>query len=136
MDVIQLKGEDEQLYTLVARLVMNKVALSYNLNYPYKTSPDYVWFVATDNGDTLGFIPVKMEGGKAKINNYYVANDDGAVFSALLKETLKALSPDFEVESVAQIRHVPEFKKNGFEIVLQWKRYAKMRVSKDEKERI
>ena len=127
MDIIQLKGEDKQLYSLVAHLVMNEGVISYNLNYPYKTSSDYLWFVATDNGVTLGFMPVKLgEEGKAKINNYYVADDDSAVFSALLKEIVKALSSDFEIESVTQVRHVPEFEKSGFAVVLYWKRYAKM----------
>jgi hypothetical protein len=136
MDVIQLKGEDKQLYALVAHLVMNEEALDYNLNYPYKTSSGYVWFVATDKGETLGFMPVKLEENSAKINNYYVANDDSAVFSALLKEVIRALSSDFEIESVTQIRHIPEFEKNGFAIALYWKRYAKMKAFRDEKERI
>ncbi|MDR2816161.1 MAG: hypothetical protein LBB62_05610 [Proteiniphilum sp.] len=129
MNIIQLKGEDKQLYTLVAHLVMNEKVLSYNLNYPYKTSPGYLWFVATDNGATLGFIPVKMEEGKVKINNYYVADDNSAVFSALLEEIVKTFSSDFGIESVAQVRHIPEFEKNGFEVTLYWKRYAKMNYS-------
>lgn len=49
MDIIRLKGKDKQLYSLVAHLVMDEAVISYNLNYPYKTSPDYVWFVATEN---------------------------------------------------------------------------------------
>ncbi|WP_298648450.1 hypothetical protein [uncultured Proteiniphilum sp.] len=126
MDIIQLKGEDGQLYPLVAHLVMNEGVLNYNLNYPYKTSSGYTWFVATDKGSTLGFMPVKLEEDKAKINNYYVADDDSAVFSALLKEIIKSLSSDFEIESVTQLRHIPEFEKNGFAVVLYWKRYAKM----------
>lgn len=136
MDIIQLKGEDKQLYTLVAHLVMNEEVLNYNLNYPYKTSSDYVWFVATDNRGTLGFMPLKLEGNNAKINNYYVADDDNAVFSALLKEIIKALSSDFEIESVTQVRHISEFEKNGFAVTLYWKRYAKMKVFRDEKERV
>lgn len=126
MDIIRLKGKDKQLYSLVAHLVMDEAVISYNLNYPYKTSPDYVWFVVTENGITLGFMPVKLEEGKAKINNYYVADDDSTVFSVLLKEIIRVFSADFEIESVVQIRHIPEFEKNGFAIVLYWKRYAKM----------
>lgn len=136
MDIINLKGEDKQLYSLVAHLVMDEEVVSYNLNYPYKTSSDYVWFVATENGTTFGFVPVKLEEGKAKINNYYVTDDDSAVFSALLKEIIKELSSDFEIESVVQIRHIPEFEKNGFAIVLYWKRYVKMKVFRDEEERV
>jgi len=134
MNVVKLKGEDKQLYHLVAHLVMNEEVLAYNLNYPYKTSSEYCWFVATDADATLGFIPVKLEEGKAKINNYYVADDDSAVFSMLLKEVINAFSLDFEIESVTQIRHIPDFERVGFSVELYWKRYAKMKVFKREKE--
>ncbi|MFA7494444.1 MAG: hypothetical protein WCZ43_13150 [Proteiniphilum sp.] len=136
MDIIRLKGEDRQLYSLVAHLVMDEEVVSYNLNYPYKTSSDYVWVVAVDKGVTLGFIPVRLEEGKARINNYYVADDDSAVFSALLKEIIKTFSSEFEIESVTQIRHIPEFEKSGFSVVLYWKRYVKMRVFRDEEKRV
>jgi hypothetical protein len=135
MDILKLEGEDKRLYYLVAHLVMDEEILAYNLGYPYKTSSGYLWFVATDHGDTLGFMPVKLEEGHAKVNNYYVAGDDPPVFSALLKEIVNALSLDFEIEAVTQVRHVPVFERNGFSVVLYWKRYAKMKVfKKDEKE--
>jgi hypothetical protein len=131
MDIIRLKGEDGALYSLVAHLVMNEKVIRYNQNYPYKTSPGYVWFVAVDgDGATTGFMPVKLEGSRAKINNYYVANDDDTVFSALLKEVIKALSAEFRIESITQTQHVPEFEKNGFTVEFYWKKYVKMRVSK------
>jgi hypothetical protein len=136
MDIIQLEGNDQQLYYLVAHLVMSEEVLSYNLNYPYKTSPEYYWFIATDKGNTLGFVPVKRKAGKAQINNYYVGDDDSKVFSALLKEIIGALSLDFEIEAITQLRHIPDFERNGFSVVFHWKRYAKMKVFKDEKERI
>lgn len=136
MDILKLEGEDRKLYYLVAHLVMNEEVLNYNLNYPYKTSSNHLWFVATDNGDTLGFIPVRLKDGKAKINNYYVADDDSAVFSALLKEITNTLLFDFEIESVTQIRHIPDFERNEFSVILYWKRYAKMKVVRDEKERL
>jgi hypothetical protein len=136
MDIIKLEGEDRRLYYLVAHLVMNEEVLAYNLNYPYKTSSGYLWFVATDNGDTLGFMPVKLEEGMAKINNYYVADDDSAVLSALLKEITMTLLTDYELESITQLRHIPDFEKNGFSITLYWKRYAKMKVFRNEKERL
>jgi len=134
MDIVKLKGEDKQLYHLVAHLVMNEEVLTYNLNYPYKTSSEYYWFVVTEAGNTLGFVPVKLEEGKAKINNYYVANDDTTVFSTLLKEVINTFSLDFEIESVTQIRHIPYFERNGFSVTLYWKRYAKMKAFRREKE--
>ncbi|MDY9918796.1 MAG: hypothetical protein U2P89_07985 [Proteiniphilum sp.] len=42
MDIVQLKGKDKQLYSLVVHLVMDEEVIGYNLNYPYKTSSDYV----------------------------------------------------------------------------------------------
>ncbi|MDR1091176.1 MAG: hypothetical protein LBL79_08890 [Prevotella sp.] len=134
MDIIKLEGEDQQLYYLVAHLVMNEDVLGYNQNYPYKTSSDYLWFVAMDKGDILGFMPVKLEEGKAKINNYYVTGDDSTVFSALLKEITTTLTAEYELESVTQSRHIPDFEKNGFSVSLYWKRYAKMKAFKNEKE--
>jgi hypothetical protein len=133
VDIIRLEGEDRQLYDLIAHLVMNENVLHYNLNYPYRTSSRYVWFVAKDKGHIFGFMPVKMGAGKAKINNYYVANDDSTVFSALLRKIVATL-PDYELESITQLRHVPDFEKNGFAVTLNWKRYAKMKVVRNEKE--
>jgi hypothetical protein len=128
MEIIRLNGKDQQLYYLVAHLVMDEKVLKYNLNYPYKTSSDYLWFIATNNGNTIGFMPVKLEKGKATINNYYIATDDSAVFLALLNEIVKTLTPDFEIESVTQMPHIPHFEKCGFSIVLRWKRYVKMKA--------
>lgn len=134
MDIIKLKGEDQRLYHLVAHLVMNEGVLNYNMNYPYKTSPEYCWFIATSEDNTLGFIPVKLKNGKAIINNYYIANDDNAVLSILLEEIVQNLLPDFELESVTQIRHIPNFEQKGFSIILRWKIYVKMKVLTNEKE--
>ncbi|WP_280743832.1 MULTISPECIES: hypothetical protein [unclassified Parabacteroides] len=133
MEIIELEGEDQRLYRLVAHLVMNKNVLSYNQNYPFKTSPEYRWFVAVDNEVTLGFIPVKMGKGKVTINNYYIPDDQETVFSALLKKLIKKFHPDFEIESITQIRHIPVFEKNGFLIVLNWSKYVKMKVQINEK---
>lgn len=134
MDIIKLEGGDTRLYYLVSHLVMNEDVLNYNLNYPYRTAPDFLWFIATDNGNTIGFMPVKLKEGKAVINNYYVADDDSTVFSGLLKEIINILSLDFEIESVTQVRHIPDFEKNGFSIILLWKRYAKMKIFRNGKE--
>lgn len=136
MKVIQLKGQDQRLYDLVAYLVMDEEVLKYNLNYPYKTSSEYCWFIATDKNKTLGFIPVKLKEEKAIINNYYVANDDSVVFCKLLKKVIQALSSEFEIESVTQIQHVSFFEESGFSTVLCWKRYVKMKKMKDEKKRL
>jgi hypothetical protein len=131
MTIIKLEGQDQRLYTMIARLVMDEEVLAYNLNYPFKTSPDFLWFIAADNDTVLGFMPVKMDQdkSKAKINNYYVADDDSLVFNALLEEITQELSHDYEIESITQIQHVPDFERNGFTVMLYWTRYAKMRIS-------
>ncbi|MDR1114601.1 MAG: hypothetical protein LBL33_00310 [Tannerella sp.] len=139
MNIIKLEGGDKRLYYLVAHLVMNEEVLAYNLNYPYKTASNYVWFIAADDDNILGFIPARLEEGQAKVNNYYVAGDDSAVFSALLEELVNTLSLDYEIESVTQLRHVPYFERNSFSVTFYWKRYAKMKVLKisgGEEERI
>lgn len=137
MEVIKLEGEDQRLYYLVGHLVMDETVLAYNLNYPYKTSSEYFWFVAIDEkSNTLGFIPVKLKEGKAVINNYYIADDDRNVFSVLLKEVINFLLHDYEIESVTQTRHISNFEQCGFSVVLYWKRYAKMKAFKYEKGRI
>lgn len=128
MEIIELAGDDLRLYYLVGHLVMDEEVLKYNLNYPYKTSPEYRWFVAVDAGTTLGFVPAKLKNGKAALNNYYIADDDTAVLSALLKEAVRSLSPAFEVESVTQVRHIPVFSNFGFSIELTWKKYVRMKL--------
>jgi hypothetical protein len=133
MEIIELEGGDQRLYYLVGHLVMNETVLAYNLNYPYKTSSEYCWFVAlNDQSDTLGFVPVKRKGGKAVINNYYVADDNSEVFSALLQGVICSLSTDYEIESITQIRHIPDFERCGFRLILRWKKYAKMRAYRNE----
>ncbi|HML66107.1 MAG TPA: hypothetical protein PKC55_14845 [Dysgonomonas sp.] len=135
MKVIEFQGEDQRLYYLVAHLVMNEDVLAYNLNYPYRTSADYRWFVATgDSSETLGFVPVKLKEGKAVLNNYYSADDDPAVLSLLLKEVVRSLSFEYEIEAVTQVRHVPVFEESGFSILFPWKRYVKMKAFNHEKE--
>lgn len=128
MDIIKIAGNDLRLYGLVAHLVMDEEVVRYNLGYPYKTSPEYVWFIATQDGNTIGFIPVKLKGRKARINNYYVAGDDGGVLSALLDAVTKTLSEDYELESVTQTRHIPGFEEKGFSVLSYWKKYAKMKA--------
>ena len=48
VQIIQLQGTDKRLYELVAPLVMNPEILKQNYNYPFRTSEDFVWFVAVD----------------------------------------------------------------------------------------
>lgn len=64
IQVIQLKGKDKHLYQLLAPLVMDPDVIRANNNYPFKTSEDFVWYIAIDNRDVIGFIPVEQKSGK------------------------------------------------------------------------
>jgi hypothetical protein len=45
---------------------MDEEVIGYNLNYPYKTSSDYVLVRGRGECVTLGFIPVKLEEARPK----------------------------------------------------------------------
>ena len=130
MVIIQLDGEDLRLYYLVAHLVMDEEVLTYNLKYPFPTSPKHCWFVAVEDGNTLGFIPVKLAEEQAKISNYYIADDDTKVLKRLLRHVIKILSTDYELESVTHLRHTEEFGKCGFSLEYQWTNLVKMKLPK------
>ena len=97
IQVIQLKGKDKHLYQLLAPLVMDPDVIRANNNYPFKTSEDFVWYIAIDNRDVIGFIPVEQKSGKkAVINNYYVAAVDEKrkeILSLLLSSVVTAFIP-------------------------------------------
>ncbi len=45
MEVISLHGTEDRLYELVARLVMNPDIIRQNNNYPFKTTPQHIWYM-------------------------------------------------------------------------------------------
>ena len=57
--IIELQGTEKRLYQLVAPLVMNPEVLKQNYNYPFRTSESFVWFVAVDGKEVVGFIPLE-----------------------------------------------------------------------------
>lgn len=136
MNILQLQGEDPQLYRLVAHLVMNQDILSSNNNYPFRTSAEHIWFVATDDERTLGFMPVHAKNRKAVINNYYVENDTRSILPALLKEAIKRFANIYSLESVTHTRHLSIFEQNEFLVMTYWKNYVKMKYFTNEEKRI
>ena len=64
MQIIQLKGKDKHLYRLLAPLVMDPEVIRANNNYPFKTGEEYVWFIAIEDKEVLGFVPVEQKGRK------------------------------------------------------------------------
>ena len=132
MQIIQLKGKDKHLYQLLAPLVMDPDVIRANNNYPFKTNEDFVWYIAIDNREVVGFVPIEQKSRKkAVINNYYV-KAEGTEREELLSLLLPAVIAEFGSEtwllnSVTLIQDKEIFEK--FEFVSmdkKWTRYVKM----------
>lgn len=129
IQIIELKGTEKRLYQLVAPLVMDPAVLKQNLNYPFRTSENYVWFVALNGKDVVGFIPVENKTRESVINNYYIKDNDEDVLKALLENVLAETEEGRRVSSVTFIQHQTIFQEFGFTIDKVWTHYVKM--SKD-----
>lgn len=132
MQIIQLKGKDKHLYRLLAPLVMDPEVIRANNNYPYKTGENYVWFVALEDKEVVGFVPVEEKRGKkCIINNYYVNTDSEKreeILSLLLSAILKEYVPgEWLVNTVTLIQDKETFEKFEFlSMDKKWTRYVKM----------
>ena len=70
-----------------------------NNNYPFKTGEEYVWFIAIEDKEVVGFVPVEQKSRKkAVINNYYV-KAEGTVREEILSHLLPAIVAEFRPES-------------------------------------
>lgn len=132
MQIIQLKGKDKHLYRLLAPLVMDPEVIRANNNYPFKTGEEYVWFIAIEDKEVLGFVPVEQKGRKkAVINNYYV-KAERTEREELLSLLLSAVIAEFGSEtwllnSVTLIQDKEIFEKFEFiSMDKKWTRYVKM----------
>lgn len=132
MRILQLKGKEQQLYQLLAPLVMDPEVIRANNNYPFKTGDNYVWFIAVKGEEVKGFMPIEQRASKkAIINNYYVAAEDKKrqeILSALLKEVLNVFVPDkWLLSSVTLMKDKETFELFDFApIEKNWKLYVKM----------
>lgn len=134
MDIVKLQGTDRKLYEFVCPLVMNPAILRQNNNYPFKTGPRYVWYIAAGGEQVIGFIPVrKTTTGNYVIDNYYVKGDDGVVLNKLLVEVIKEEARRADLWAIVHKRHVKQFLQNGFRIHIEWKNYNKMRYYLEER---
>lgn len=133
MKIEKLEGTAARLYELVAPLVMKPSVLRQNNNYPFKTSERYVWFIALDEEDVVGFIPAEVKDKTVVINNYYVAGDDACVLASLLQEVIGVFADACKLQSVTHVRHLPVFEENGFCVSKLWKLYVKMEYRPAEK---
>jgi hypothetical protein len=125
MKILRLKGNDKELYELVAPLVMNASILKLNNNYPFKTAPDYIWHVLIDNKNVAGFIPLKPISNGYNIDNYYFRLDNKDVIKALLQDIID--SKDYpELVAIVHKRNTEAFIEMGFARIIEWKKYDKM----------
>ncbi|MEG2238658.1 MAG: hypothetical protein RRX93_04450 [Bacteroidales bacterium] len=127
MKIIQFTGTDPSLYRLMAPLVMNAEVLRQNNNYPFKTSPQYTWFIAQENNSIKGFMPVECRNNqKYIINNYYLSEDNLLVLKALLEQVHFSFAGKLDLEAVVFRQHTDVFQAAGFFPIKTWKLYVKM----------
>ena len=127
VQIIQLQGTDKRLYELVAPLVMNPEILKQNYNYPFRTSEDFVWFVAVDKKKVIGFIPVEEKKKDYVINNYYIESNNEDTLKLLLEKVISETNTSKELTSVTFMEHSSLFKDLGFSEEKIWTRYVKMK---------
>lgn len=127
LQIIRLHGTESKLYQLVAPLVMDPVVLRKNNNYPFKTTENYIWFVAVMGTQAVGFIPVEVRGSAAIINNYYTDEKEEEALPLLISAVVSAFGTEKKLSSVALTEHRSVFEKQGFAVEKEWKRYVKMR---------
>ncbi|WP_308756685.1 hypothetical protein [uncultured Bacteroides sp.] len=127
IQVIQLQGTDKRLYELVAPLVMNPEILKQNYNYPFRTSENFVWFVAINKRKVIGFIPVEEKKKECIINNYYIEGNNEDTLKLLLEKVISETNADKELISITFMEHCSLFKELGFSEEKVWTRYVKMK---------
>lgn len=88
------------MYQLVAPLVMNPVVLKQNYNYPFRTSENFIWFVAVEGKEIVGFIPLEHKKSEAIINNYYIKENNAEVLKALLEKVIDSTDEDKQLSSL------------------------------------
>lgn len=122
-----LRGLDKRLYKLVAPLVMDAKVLKQNRNYPFKTSKDFLWFIAIDGRKkVIGFLPIEVRSRQAVINNYYAEGESLSILSQMIQAAVEALQQEYLLTSVTQVQHISAFTDNGFVVEREWKNYVKM----------
>lgn len=110
MEILQLDGLEPQLFNLIGPLAMNPKVLRANNNYPFKTTERFQWYIAVEDSDVTGFVPVEQKSGGYVINNYYVHNDDQEVLAGLLE----AVKPKNNLYAIVQTKHEAIFSNCGF----------------------
>ncbi|MCQ4872175.1 MULTISPECIES: hypothetical protein [Odoribacteraceae] len=126
MNIEKLHGTDPRLYELVAPLVMSIPVLRQNNNYPFKTSANHKWLVATEGDEVKGFMPVEIKKAGACIDNYHVPGDNSTLLAALIDFAKKEFTENQPLFVVSHARDAEVFRTNGFTVFKEWKLYVKM----------
>lgn len=130
IQIVQLQGTDKRLYQLVAPWVMNPEVIKQNYNYPFRTSEDYEWFVALDNKNVVGFIPVENKKSESVINNYYIKGKNEGTLKLLLEKIVETADSERGLTAVSFLEDTAVFKQLGFSEEKVWTRYVKMKKDK------
>lgn len=105
MEIIKLHGTDSALYPLVGPLVMNPEVLKQNLNFPFKTTEHFEWYIAVSGHSAIGFVPVEHRGKDYIINNYYIPDKESIVLSQLLSQLLSQILLEHFNELPHRVEH-------------------------------
>lgn len=124
MEVIILKGTEDRLYEMVAKLIMNPAILRQNNNYPFKTSLHHTWHICVDDGIVTGFMPVKDAPSGLYIDNYYISGDAPEIIDLLINSVMENSSGN--VSALVHKRHVEDFIRHGFKSCTNFTKYEKM----------
>lgn len=126
VQVKQLHGTDEELYRLVAPLVMNPVVLKQNYNFPFRTSDCFEWILAMDDEmQVLGFIPIECKRKEFVINNYYIKGRQADVLAELLSYVIATFN-DKPLIAIAFKEDMEIFHRFEFVNEKLWTRYIRM----------
>lgn len=130
MNIVKLGGVDKQLYELVAPLVMNPAIIRQNNNYPFKTSRSHIWYLAMEQDQVIGFIPVKTGAAMPLIDNYYISGDDIRVIDWLLDRIIEDFHDENMLSALVHKRHIGIFERHGFRSTKVWSKYDKMQYNR------
>ncbi len=84
MEILQLDGLEPQLFNLIGPLAMNPKVLRANNNYPFKTTERFQWYIAVEDNDVTGFVPVEQKSGGYFTIKYSFPKDDKGEVVVLL----------------------------------------------------
>lgn len=126
MEIKRIKYDDPELYGLLAPLVMNPGVLKSNNNYPFKNFPGTVWYVAMEDGDVFGFMPLRKNNTGFYIDNYYISDDDPDMIDGLLDSITEDIPVNSILTGLVHKRHVNDFRRNHFSTIKELTNYDMM----------